>query len=237
MPVITLYHLPNSRSQRSIWLLTELKLDFHLITVERTASGEAPESLKEIHPLGKVPIVVIEAENNKTVLAETSAIVDYFAYQFPQHSLFNPENIADYVYYKNFAESSLMPNLALKQIFSRLVSFSPFFAKPVTKVIKNGVDRRYLNQSLNEQLKMIDNQLKNCFLKERDFLAGNHLTGADILNQFMLLALSMSVPNFESFSHITAYLARIENLPNYQIALEKGGCDRQAFNQYWLEAW
>lgn len=232
MPAITLYHLPNSLSQRIIWLLTELNLDFNLITVERTASGEALEWLKEIHPLGKVPIVVIEHENQKAVLAETSAIVDYFSYLYPKQSLFMPENVVDYVYFKNFAESSLMPNLALKQIFAQLVSFSPFFVKPITKAIKNGVDKRYLNQSLNEQVKMIDNQLKL-----NEFLADRNLTGADILMQFMLLALSVSVPNFSEFPNIQSYLARIENLPSYQLALEKGGFDRQEFIQYWQTAW
>lgn len=239
---ITLYHLPNSRSQRIIWLLTELNVDFNLITVPRTVSGEAPESLKQIHPLGKVPIVVIENENHNTVLAETSAIVDYFAVLFPQHSLFTPENMADYVYFKNFAESSIMPNLALKQIFARLVSFSPFFAKPITKAIKKGVDRRYLNDSLSEQLRLVDNQLKMNFLKGQRFLAGNHLTGADILSQFMLLALSVSysekaVPNFGDFPNIQAYLQRIESLPSYQNALEKGGFNQQEFIQYWQKAW
>lgn len=232
MPTITLYHLPNSRSQRIIWLLTELNLDFELITLERTANGEAPESLKEIHPLGKVPIVVIEQDNHKTILTETSAIVDYFAFLFPQHSLFIPENMADYCYFKNFAESSIMPNLALKQIFARLVSFSPLFAKPISKAIKNGVDERYLNSSLNEQLKIVDNQLK-----KNDFLVGKHLTGADILSQFVLKALAVSVPNFNQFPNIQAYLQRIENLPNYQTALEKGGFDSQEFIQYWQKAW
>lgn len=235
--MLFLYHLTNSRSQRIVWLLTALQVDFQLIFVEPTKTGEAPESLKSIHPLGKVPILVIEdpakEQAKKIIIAETSAIIDYLSVKFLQHPLFDySQNLASYCYYKNFADSSLMPNLALKQIFSRLVDFSPFFAKPISKAIKQGVDSRYLNPTLIEQLAMIDKSLR-----EQDFLAGEYLTVADILMWFMLLALSISMPNFENFSHIKAYLQRIENLPSYQMALAKGKFDIVEFQLYWTKAW
>ena len=235
--MFTLYHLTNSRSQRIVWLLTSLQVEFELIFVERTDTGEAPESLKSIHPLGKVPILVIEdkikEQNQKTTLAETSAIVDYLGAKFAQHPIFDfQQNFANYCYYKNFADSSLMPNLALKQIFARLVDFSPFFAKPISKAIKNGVDSRYLNPTLTEQLAIIDKSLS-----KQDFLARKHLTAVDILMGFMLLALAVSMPNFEQFSHITAYLQRIEQLPSYQMAVKKGKFGTAEFQQYWQKAW
>lgn len=73
-------------------------------------------------------------------------------------------------------------------------------------------------------------------------MVGNHLTGADILSQFMLLALSVAysekaVPNFNQFPNIQAYLQRIENLPSYQQALQQGGFDYQEFQNYWQKAW
>ena len=231
--MLTLYHLTNSRSQRIVWLLTALQVEFELIFVERTATGEAHESLKSIHPMGKVPILVHEEKNQKTILAETAAIIDYLAANFPQHPLFDCQNnLADYCYYKNFADSSLMPNLALKQIFARLVDVSPFFAKPISKAIKNGVDSRYLNPTLTEQLAIIDKSLS-----KQDFLVGKHLTAVDILMGFMLLALAVSMPNFKQFSHIQAYLQRVEHLPNYQMAVKRGKFDIVEFKDYWLKAW
>jgi len=56
--MITLHHLDNSRSQRILWLLEELGLEYDIVEYKRDPdSAAAPESLKKIHPLGKSPVI------------------------------------------------------------------------------------------------------------------------------------------------------------------------------------
>ena len=74
MPSIKVHHLNNSRSQRVLWLLEEIGLDYEVIRYQRDAKTMlAPTSLRRIHPLGKAPII----EDGSLRLAETGAIVDY----------------------------------------------------------------------------------------------------------------------------------------------------------------
>ena len=55
--MLKVHHLNNSRSQRIIWLLEELELDYEIIHYQRDKETMlAPEELKNIHPLGKSPV-------------------------------------------------------------------------------------------------------------------------------------------------------------------------------------
>jgi glutathione S-transferase len=72
--VITVHHLQNSRSQRILWLLEELELDYEIRRYERDVQTSlAPPALKAVHPLGKSPVITDDGQ----VIAETGAIVEY----------------------------------------------------------------------------------------------------------------------------------------------------------------
>ncbi|MGK7297234.1 MAG: glutathione S-transferase N-terminal domain-containing protein, partial [Candidatus Wenzhouxiangella sp. M2_3B_020] len=56
--MITVHHLEDSRSQRVLWMLEELGCDYEISYYERDDETRlAPEQLKEVHPLGKAPVV------------------------------------------------------------------------------------------------------------------------------------------------------------------------------------
>ena len=68
---VTIHHLEQSRSQRIIWLLEELGIDYEIKVYKRDAkSMYAPPELQEIHPLGKSPVVT----DGSTVVAESGAV-------------------------------------------------------------------------------------------------------------------------------------------------------------------
>jgi glutathione S-transferase len=73
-----------SRAQRILWLLEELKVPYELKTYKRQKSMLADPKLKEIHPLGKSPVLEIEspATSKPIVLAESAAIVEYLTDHF-----------------------------------------------------------------------------------------------------------------------------------------------------------
>src|SRR5689334_14979888 len=72
--MLKIHHLNNSRSQRILWLLEELGAPYEIVKYQRMEGIPlAPPELKEVHPLGKSP--VIEDGNRK--IAESGAIIEY----------------------------------------------------------------------------------------------------------------------------------------------------------------
>jgi glutathione S-transferase len=72
---IIVHHLNKSRSHRIIWLLEELTVPYEIKEYFRNKETMlAPAELKQIHPLGKSP--VIENTETKEVIAESGAIVE-----------------------------------------------------------------------------------------------------------------------------------------------------------------
>ena len=76
--MITVYHLASSRSERIVWLMEELGLDYELERFQREQSGAAPEAMKAIHALGRAPVI----RDGDTVLAESGAIVEYIVHRY-----------------------------------------------------------------------------------------------------------------------------------------------------------
>ena len=71
---IVVHHLENSRSQRILWLLEELNLEYELKLYRRDAkTGLAPPELLAVHPLGKSPVI----SDSRNTVAESGAIVEY----------------------------------------------------------------------------------------------------------------------------------------------------------------
>lgn len=72
---IIVHHLNKSRSHRIIWLLEELSVPYEIKEYFRNKETMlAPPELKQIHPLGKSP--VIEDTETNDVIAESGAIVE-----------------------------------------------------------------------------------------------------------------------------------------------------------------
>ena len=68
-----------SRSHRILWLLEELQVPYELKTYKRGKDKMAPPELKEVHPLGKSPVITVEVpgRSQPLVLAESAAITEY----------------------------------------------------------------------------------------------------------------------------------------------------------------
>lgn len=129
-----LARLEKSRSQRILWLLEELSLPYELKTYKRV-NMLAPPELKEIHPLGKSPIIKIESDavpNDKPlVLAESGYMVEYLIDHFGPQLAPNKwrngmegkvggetEEWLRYRYYMHYAEGSLMSPLLMSLLFN-----------------------------------------------------------------------------------------------------------------------
>jgi glutathione S-transferase len=64
----------DSRSQRILWLLEELGLPYQITQHKRhPRTRPAPVALKQVHLLGKSPVI----EDGGRVVSESGAIIDY----------------------------------------------------------------------------------------------------------------------------------------------------------------
>ena len=225
---IRLFHLQNSRSQRIVWFLEELGLPYELVINHHSDLDEKKNSP---HQLSKFPAVEIINQEQFFILAETSAIIDYLSYLYPQlgQSKLLGSQLQSFYYWKNYCEATFIPDLLLKQIFHQIVQRTPFPVRFVSKILKYGFDQSYLNPSLQQQMTMIDKHLKDHL-----WFAGDQFTVADILMWFPLLACSA---NDHQFKHIQRYLAQIENRPAFKKSLIKGQWSASTFQSYWTIAW
>jgi len=121
-----------SRSHRILWLLEELKIPYELKTWKRGSDRLADPKLKEVHPLGKSPIVTVEREGkDPLVLIESAAITEYLCdyygkwliparYPPGQDGNIGTETEAwtRYRTYMHYAEGSLMPLNVITLILS-----------------------------------------------------------------------------------------------------------------------
>lgn len=203
--MITVHHLEESRSQRVLWLLEELGLDYEVKRYSRNPQTRlAPPELKSVHPLGKSPLV----ERDGKVFAESGAIVEYFAETEGRAALAiapgQPER-ADYLYWLHFAEGSAMLPLLLKLYVGLL-----------------GENGAPLMQMRIEP--EIDNHLgfADAALGRGDWFVANRFTAADIQMSFVLDAAAQR-GGLDRYPNLARARTAQQARPAYQRALEKGG--------------
>ena len=217
--MITLHHLNNSRSQRIIWLLEELKLEFVIEFHKRDSKTYlAGDSLKAIHALGKSP--VISDDKTGMTLAESGAIIEYLVQTYGKHLM--PEQGSQaywqYLYWLHFSEGSLMPPMVMNLVLSKMKdSPMPFFVKPIAKTIANQIVKQFSGPNIKRSLEFIEDHLS-----KNTWFCGDQLTGADVQMSFPLEA-SAARGMVDQYPNILAYVKRFQALPAYQAALAKGG--------------
>ena len=217
--MITVHHLNNSRSQRIVWLLEELGLDYEIKRYQRDPETMlAPASLRAVHPLGKSPVIT----DGELTLAESGAIIDYLIARYGAGSLApaagTPARLR-YNYWLHYAEGSAMTPLLLKLVFDRVESAPmPFFVKPVAKGISAKVKSSFIEPQLKQHLDYLEGELG-----ESDWFAGDAFSGADIQLSFVLEAAAARGGLDASRPRLMDFLQRIHARPAYRRALERGG--------------
>lgn len=216
--MITVHHLENSRSQRVLWLLEELSLPYEVRRYERDRKTQlAPPALRQVHPLGKSPVIT---DGDRTV-AETGAIVEYLVDKAggalrPQAG---GEDALRFRYWLHFAEGSAMPSLVMKLVFDTIArSPMPFFVKPVAKGISAKVLESFVMPNIVSQLDFMEAELA-----DRPWFCGDAFTAADIMMSFPLEAAAQRAGLDATRPRLMDVLRRMHARPGYRRALERGG--------------
>ncbi|MEG0483489.1 MAG: glutathione S-transferase N-terminal domain-containing protein, partial [Acinetobacter sp.] len=107
---LTLYHLIQSRSQRILWLLEELDLDYDLKIYKKRLDENQQDELKQLNPFAQFPTLLISenGQASSTVLTETAAITDYLSHTTQQLGIqeLQTQEVIDFYFWKNFSETN-----------------------------------------------------------------------------------------------------------------------------------
>jgi glutathione S-transferase len=217
--MIIVHHLNNSRSQRVLWLLEELGLEYEIKRYERDRKTMlAPPELLAVHPLGKSPVIT----DGDLTLAESGAIVEYLVERYGNGALIPAAGTAErlrYRYWLHYAEGSAMPPLLLKLVFDRVENGPmPFFVRPVAKAIARRAKSSFIEPQIVRHLDFMESELV-----KSEWFAGNVFTAADIQMSFPLEAAAARAGLDTSHPKLSVFLQRIHARPAYQRALERGG--------------
>ena len=218
--MIVLHHLNNSRSQRILWLLEELGVPYEVKRYERDPKTMlAPPELRQVHPLGKSPVVT----DGDATIAESGAIIEYLATKYGDGRLLPPSGSADRLrctYWLHYAEGSAMPPLLLKLVFRRVETTpAPFFVKPIVKGMAHKVQSSFVDPQLKLHLDYLEGELD-----KSPWFAGDAFSAADIQMSFPLEAFAARGGlDATTRPRLWAFLQRIHAMPSYQRALARGG--------------
>jgi glutathione S-transferase len=217
--MITVHHLNHSRSQRILWLLEELGLDYEIQRYERDPKTMlAPASLRAVHPLGKSPVIT----DGELTIAESGAIVDYLIARYGAGRLAPAAGTTErlrYTYWLHYAEGSAMSPLLLKLVFDKIETAPmPFFVKPIAKAISGKAKSSFIEPQIRQHLDYLEAELG-----KSPWFAGGEFSGADIQLSFPLEAASARGGLDKSRPRLMDFLKRIHARPAYKRAITRGG--------------
>ncbi|MFL5288868.1 MAG: glutathione S-transferase family protein [Rhodopila sp.] len=217
--MIIVHHLNNSRSQRVLWLLEELGLDYEIVPhVRDPATNLAPPDAISVHPLGKFPVI----RDGDLTLAESGAIIEYLLDRYGGGRFVPPRGTADhvrYLYWMHYTEGSAMPVLLLRIVFDQIETAPvPFLIRPLTRALARRMKQSFIQPQLDRHLDFLEAEMEG-----RDWFAGPEMTAADIQMSFALEAAAARTGLDGKRPRLMGFLEHIHARPAYQRAIARGG--------------
>jgi glutathione S-transferase len=197
-----IFHAPNTRSVRIIWLFEELGLPYEL---ERFTLGDpamrTPE-YRRVHPMGRVPAL----QDGDVTIYESGAIVQYVLARYGNGRLApevsSPE-FPTYLQWLHYAEGMLMPQVNVIVVETR-------FLPPEKRSPENLARATKL---LTRMLEPVDAALAG-----REYLAGE-FSGADIMTGQACVVAARLGADLSDKPNVAAYVERLKARPALQKAL------------------
>lgn len=194
--MLTLYHAPQSRSSRIVWLMEELGADYEIKYVDiRRRDGSGGVDPVNPHPEGKVPALVHEG----VLIVESAAIILYLTDLFPEAGIGPAIGHADRGPY---------------------LSWLAYYAGVIEPVVHFGFlgleDNQVLRTTFRGRAEM-DQRILGA-LAQHPYIVGESFTGADTLIASLGLFMRDELP---AGPVVDDYLARCAARPAHAAALAK----------------
>ena len=204
--MIVLHHLVVGRSVFTAWLLEELGLDYELKVYHRLETRRAPVELREVHPLGKSPVI----ESDGQVIAESGAIAEYLLERFDTEHRLSPSTEdwaerARFLQWLHYPEgSAFAPMLMVLLKLSSGQSLGAFADEWASKEAELHLD--YLRGAL----------------ADRPYILGDEFSAADIGLSY-IVSLADRLQLLEPYPSLGEYLARTTDRDAFRKAWERTG--------------
>lgn len=203
--MIEIYHVPNTRGIRPIWLCAELEIAYTVIDVDFSASYRSSPEWRQMNPVGKVPVLVDTDAENLTFF-ESGAMVQYLLDRYGQ-GLLQPEpgtpEHALYLQWCWFAEAT--------------------FARPLGEIVNHL--REFPGELTNEAaLEEMRNRGRLCIealvleLSQRDYIAGENFSAADIMLGYSVMLATKFIPE-PLPAPVNGYWQRLSERPAFKEAV------------------
>ncbi|MEM6514472.1 MAG: glutathione S-transferase [Pseudomonadota bacterium] len=212
--MITLHHLEHSRSQRIAWLLEELDVDYDVKIYRRDPETIlAPPELRDVHPLGKAPVIT----DDEITVAESGAIIEYLVDTYDDDTLRPAAGTVarrDFTFWLHYGEGSFMPLMLLAIVLRRIENAPvPFFVRPVAKGIAQKVHDNFLDRNVRRHLEFMEASLST-----QAWFAGEQFTAADIQMSYCVEAAAKRADLAGKYPNLEAFAAKIRQRDAYRRA-------------------
>jgi glutathione S-transferase len=202
--MITLHHLRIGRSIFTVWLLEEIGADYELEVYHRhPETMRAPQSLKDIHPLGKSPVI----DDDGLVLSESGAITDYLLNKYDADYQMHPDPKdavarATYSQWLAYPEGSVFAPLLIKML-----------------ALRSGIDHPVLTPFAEAEIKLHFDHIAN-HLGSQEFILGDEFSGADFGIAYMV-SMAERLGLLGEYASLRDYLQRMQAREGFKRAIEK----------------
>jgi len=222
----TFHHLNHSQSQRILWLLEELEIEYNLVFHARdTKTHRAKDDLKEVHPLGKAPQLVTF---DGRVIVETSAIAAYLLKTYDPTGKFAAEDYISDETLTSFAGSTLGAILSIEMLFDMAAKHTPWPLVYIARALRRGIQNQFTKAEFEKDLLYLEEQLG-----EGEWFNGERIGRSDVMISWPLDLMSMrGYVDFEGqYPRLAAWRKRVQSRPAWRRAMEKGK------HEYDLSTW
>lgn len=218
--MITLHHCPQTRSMRTLWLLSELEVPFQLRSYPFDRTLRNPEFLS-LSPAGRVPALEIEGER----MFETGAITEYLCERYSPDRLGRMPGSLDrmaWLVWLHFSETISQHTAALTQ--QHVALYEDDMRSPI--VMKLEAAR------LRKCYTAIEARLSTP-IENRDYLLTSGFSAVDIsVGQAVYMARHFAT--LEDFPATAEWYGRITARDGFQASLPQGdGMYAQDFYAPW----
>ena len=199
--MITLFHKPNTRSARFVFLLEELDAPYRLHAVTtRNSDGSGAVDPANPHPHGKVP--AIRDEDDGTVVFESPAIALYLTDKFPKNNI-GPK-VGD----------------KLRGAYLTWLTYYGSVMEPAWTMAFMKVQTPRGTAGWAPAEEVMDYTFRT--LEKGRFILGDQFSAADVLIG-TTFAMFMGSPLLPKTPLVEGYVQRVLSRPKYARAMEKAG--------------
>jgi len=216
----TFHHLNNSQSQRILWLLEELNIEYNLVLHERNPPNHptrpflSPPSLVATGPYGKAPVLITGPKDGNRYIPESSAIATYIIRTFDKEDKFGLRN-----------GGWIRDEMLCSVVATNLQRATFIYMMLDMGMLKNGEGARgkgFDGPALRVVLNELERELKEG--PEGGFFMGKEPGRSDILLEYPMSSIKQrgTVDLKSEFPGLDKWLERVCARDAYKRGLEKG---------------